>query len=183
MSESLESLKKSMALAELCLKLTYGEDTSYALSTAAEYAADDDYVLELLDNVVDTLRKLTGGAISTVIERLTPMLNALGLEGRVDISAITDAMKFFDALPSSSGDLPGRIEMYRKANSGTYTGIFRAIKLDVTREALNEIIAWRGISGNTEAVEEMLAYLRSLSEQDIEELGRANVNFLRSKEG
>lgn len=183
MSETLESLKKSMALAELGLKLAHGEDISFALATAAEYAADDGFVLDLMDNVVGILRTLTGGALDAVIERLTPIISALGLEGRADVNGIADAMRFFDALPSSSGDLPGRIELYKKARAGEYTGEFRAIRLDVTREALSEIIAWRGIMANADVVEEMLAYLSGLSDAEIEELGRANVNFLRRKEG
>ena len=181
MSDIQTKLKQDIALAKICLKLNQGESIDTAMTDALEWSQDDEFVLSLLDNVVAILRKLTGNSIDEVVTRLHPILETLGVNDRVNITGIEDALRFYDAPLNKSTDLENKVALYQQVGVHTFSGAFEAIKLDLARSCLSCLLAWRGISTYTQCVSEILDYLQGLDDTTIEELGKTNVNFLRKQ--
>lgn len=179
MSENMTDLKQNMALAKVCLALSKGEDAAESLTGALEWAKDDGFVLTLLDNVTAILRKVAPNGIEDVIARLHPILEALGLDGRASLTGIEDALRYYEGPLESKEDLERKLALYQSAFSTQFSGAFRAIQLDIARSCLNILLAWRGINTYIECATGILDYLNSLTSDEIEELGRQNVNFLR----
>lgn len=179
MSENMTDLKQNMALAKVCLALSKGEDAAESLTGALEWAKDDGFVLTLLDNVTAILRKIAPDGIEGVIARLRPILEKLGLDGRVSLTGVEDALRYYDAPLGGNEDMEGKVAIFERVFAGTFSGAFRAIQLDLARSCLGMLLAWRGIYAHMECVSAILDYLTGLTSEEIEELGRQNVNFLR----
>ena len=181
MSDMQTKLKQDMVLADLCLKLSQNESIDATMTNALEWAQDDEFVLSLLDNVVAIIRTLTSNSIDKVVTRLHPILETLGVNDRVSIAGIEDALRYYDVSLNTLDDVEKKVALYQQAYAQTFSGKFEAIKLDLARSCLSCLLAWRGISTHAQCVNDILNYLQSFQDATIEELGKANINFLRKQ--
>ena len=180
MDDSVQNIRRDVALVQLCIDLATGKDIATQLDKLKEFVlASEKFAFTVMDNIMSELRKLYSAKPEDVFSNFAGYLRKLGLDTKLDIDGLTNALRFFDSDTDNCGDISETVELFKVASTTTYTGAWRAIRLEMLRDMLMTLISWRSVSKYSELVASLIDELGQISDKDIEELGTYNTGFLR----
>ena len=175
MIDTLDALKRDIALARLCLHVGTTGVTTDDINGLKPYMDDQAYAMLTLTNLVRMMRTNPAKTFNDIQTQLSYITQELGIA--VNVPAILRAMNFMDAA-NTSADVTTLVQKYKDAAQTQFTGDWRKITLETARTMLSALVARAALANERDTAQSIISTLEGFDAEEIERLANVDVGFL-----
>ena len=175
MMDTLDALKRDIALARLCLHAGTTGATADDIAALRPYMDDPAYAMLTLTNLVKMMRADPAKTFNDIQTQLSYTAQELGMTA--DVPGILRAMSFMDAA-NSTADITALIQKYRTLSQAGFEGDWRKVTLETARTMLSALVARAALANDRELTQTVISTLEGFDAEEIERLANVDVGFL-----